>query len=164
MQLENFRRELRNYVKQRVDTQDVDDVVQETFYYACRDWAKKRSNDRQFLFSICRKCIASYFRTKHRRRREVKEEEELNRLICHDIGSDPEACALRREEFAIVAVSLNYLTARQKLALYMRMHRSERSIAQMCRAVGWHQGTANRYAFNAINKIRKRLHENGQII
>lgn len=140
-------------------TQDAEDLVQETFFRAYRHRAsfQARSNPATWLYRICVNAALDHLR-KRRPGLQTLDDPEHGVAAGHlaSPGANPERLALSGELGRQVQLALDGLTPVERAAFAMR-HCEDLSIAEIGAALGLREAATKNAIFRGVQKLRRAL-------
>ncbi|MGH9650567.1 MAG: RNA polymerase sigma factor, partial [Terriglobales bacterium] len=143
------------------NTQDAEEVVQETFLRAFRrlDGFESRSSFKTWLFRIATNCSLDVI-SRRRRAEEVPlydpEREPVPELPLASQTPDPERAALSEEVGRRLAIAMRQLSPVERAAFVLR-HFEGMSLEEIGNLLGLKRDNAKNSVFRAVRKIRRHL-------
>lgn len=143
------------------NTQDAEEVVQETFLRAYRrlNGFESRSSFKTWVYRIATNVSLDLI---HRRQRSEQvplydpEREEAPELLLASEAPDPERMALSEEAGRRLAMAMHHLTPVERAALVLR-HFEGMPLEEIGRLLGLKRESAKNSVFRAVKKIRQLL-------
>lgn len=133
-----------------------EDVVQETFLRAYRALPRfdAKSQFGTWLHRIAANTAIEILRKRQRQQSRHGAEEEADEAPSHEPG--PDRHALSQEVDRAVREALDDLSPVERAAFVLR-HYEERSIAEVCDALGLRESAGKQAVFRAVKKLRRAL-------
>jgi RNA polymerase sigma-70 factor (ECF subfamily) len=138
-------------------TQDAEDLVQETFMRAYRAWPSfdGRANVATWLYRICVNAGVDWMRRQRSRPPSASQAPEIETA---STGPDPERLALSRESRHRIETAMEALSPKERAACTLR-HCENWSIAEIGAALGLREAAAKNTIFRGVRKLRRALGE-----
>jgi RNA polymerase sigma-70 factor (ECF subfamily) len=158
--IENLHDEIFTYVwrlvgASRCRTQEAEDLVQETFLRAYRNFSSLRpdSNHRAWLYKIATNCALTHLKRENRRATMSTALEAEPEIFRHN-GALPDEHVSEKRVIALIAK----LPARQKICVTLR-YLEEFDYPEIARTVGCSEASVRANVYQAIRRLRRELQQ-----